>query len=488
MSFLKVEGTKLVDADGNEVVLHGAGLGGWMSMENFISGFPGCEVQMREGLEEAIGKEKADFFHEKFLEYFFAEADAKFFKSLGLNCIRIGVNYRHFEDDLNPRVLKPDCFKHLDRAVEFCAKYSIYTIIDLHNAPGGQNGGWHADTGFHLATFWRYKDFQDRFVWLWKELATHYKGNPWIAGYNLLNEPADPHPEHQGVITLYDRLHDTIRAIDKDHILFLDGNTFSTDFSKFPDDAGTRWTNTAYAIHDYSWYGLPGFTEPYEGTDAQKEVMLNLYKSRREWIDKHELCVWNGEWGPVYARREYDGDATDDTNARRFAVLRDQLDIYEKDRLSWCIWLYKDLGFQGMVYVSPTTPYRRRFADFIAKKHRLAVDAWGKDERPVEHIYAPIVSLIEESVPEPSHLVLYPPRWGHKERVTRLARTMLVAEMMLKEWTDLFKGLDETELDELAKSFAFENCLKRDGLNNVLKTHATRVRKVKGRNTCCIIS
>lgn len=37
-SFLKVSGTKLVDGQGHEVILRGAGLGGWMNMENFISG------------------------------------------------------------------------------------------------------------------------------------------------------------------------------------------------------------------------------------------------------------------------------------------------------------------------------------------------------------------------------------------------------------------------------------------------------------------
>jgi hypothetical protein len=29
-SFLRIEGTKIVDGDGKEVVLRGAGLGGWM--------------------------------------------------------------------------------------------------------------------------------------------------------------------------------------------------------------------------------------------------------------------------------------------------------------------------------------------------------------------------------------------------------------------------------------------------------------------------
>jgi acid phosphatase family membrane protein YuiD len=38
----------------------------------------------------------------QFLEYFFTDADAAFFASLGLNCIRLPVNYRHLEDDMAP--------------------------------------------------------------------------------------------------------------------------------------------------------------------------------------------------------------------------------------------------------------------------------------------------------------------------------------------------------------------------------------------------
>jgi hypothetical protein len=31
MGFLKVAGTKIVDEDGEEIILRGAGLGGWMT-------------------------------------------------------------------------------------------------------------------------------------------------------------------------------------------------------------------------------------------------------------------------------------------------------------------------------------------------------------------------------------------------------------------------------------------------------------------------
>ena len=36
----------------------------------------------------------------QFLDCFFTSSDAKFFASLGLNCIRVPFNYRHFEDDM----------------------------------------------------------------------------------------------------------------------------------------------------------------------------------------------------------------------------------------------------------------------------------------------------------------------------------------------------------------------------------------------------
>ncbi|KAF9466717.1 glycoside hydrolase family 5 protein [Collybia nuda] len=472
MAFLKVSGTKLVGGEGSEVVLRGAGLGGWMTMENFITGYPGCEFQVREALEGVLGEEKSNYFFDKFLEHFFTEKDAVFFRSLGLNCIRIAINYRHFEDDLNPRVLKKDAYKHLDRVINICAAQSIYTVIDMHTAPGGQSGGWHSDSGVHIAKFWVHKDFQDRLVWLWTDIAEHYKDNPWVAGYNVLNEPADPHPTHSGLITFYDRVYTAIRNVDLNHILFLDGNTFATDFSHFPENSGERWENTAYSIHDYAVYGFPNSPEPYERSGAQLERLRKTYERKRRWIDEKGLCAWNGEWGPVYARREYDAEETDQINERRYMVLEDQLQIYAQDKLSWSIWLYKDIGFQGMVYVSQLTPYMKLFKTFLERKHRLAVDAWGKDDKDVKHIYQPIVQLIKDSVSDDSNLKLYPPLWSVEERVTRLSRTMLVAEFLVKEWAEMFSGMDFANLEELAKSFRFENCEKREGLNKALRANA----------------
>lgn len=222
----------------------------------FITGYPAHEHQHRASMLKVLGQAKYDFFFEKFLEYFFTEKDAAFFASTGLNCLRLPFNYRHFEDDMNPRVLKPEGFKHLDRAIDLCAKHKIYTILDLHALPGGQNPDWHSDNRSNYAAFWDHKDFQDRVIWLWREIASRYKDNAWIAGYNLINEPCDP--LHYRLPQFYDRIEKDVRAVDPDHILWLDGNTFSMEFREFTHVL----PNTVYGLHDYAVLTTPPLPLP----------------------------------------------------------------------------------------------------------------------------------------------------------------------------------------------------------------------------------
>lgn len=116
--FLKVVSDMIVNGAGKPVILRGAGLGGWLNMENFITGYPGHESEHRAAMLKVLGKEKYEYFFDRWLYYFFTEDDAKFFASLGLNCLRLPFNYRHLEDDMNPKVLKVEGFKHLDRVID----------------------------------------------------------------------------------------------------------------------------------------------------------------------------------------------------------------------------------------------------------------------------------------------------------------------------------------------------------------------------------
>jgi endoglucanase len=454
---LSVKGSEIVDGEGRRVLLRGFGLGGWMNMENFITGYPANEVAQREAVRTVLGDEKYELFFDRFLEHFFTEEDARFIRSLGLNLLRLPVNYRHLEDDMRPFEIKEEGFKHLDRVVDLCARHGIYTIVDLHALPGYQNQHWHSDNPTHKALLWKHKHFQDRTVNIWEAIAERYKNNPCVAGYNPINEPADP--TEQMLMPLYRRLYDAIRAIDPDHILFLEGNRYSVDFHMF----GEPWKNVVYTNHDYA---LPGFIDggPYPGVSrgeyVDKEVLEKTFLKRSSYMLEHDVPIWVGEFGPVYKGEEQ-------ADAMRYQLLRDQLEIYNRHGANWAIWTYKDIGLQGVVYAAPDSQWVERIRPNLEKKARLGVDAWGGTDAEIRYVMEPLERLFAEEYPD-----YHPFPFGSQREIELLVRNILLAEPMLPEYAELFRDMSEAELDELMRSFVLENCVQRQELASILSDYS----------------
>src|SRR5438045_2086887 len=109
-SVLSVRDGAIVDGAGQPVILRGYNIGGWMNMENFLTGYPGTESQHRRVLRLALGPELYEAFFDRFMTAFFDDADARYLACLGLNSVRIPFNYRHFEDDARPFELKEEGF------------------------------------------------------------------------------------------------------------------------------------------------------------------------------------------------------------------------------------------------------------------------------------------------------------------------------------------------------------------------------------------
>ena len=145
MDFLKVKNGAVVDESGNRVRLRGTNSGAWMNMENFMNGFPGCEHRLRFFAKQILGEELGSYFFDSMLGNFFTEADVEYIASLGMNLLRIPLNYRHFEDDMHPFVYKEEGFQMLDKALDWCEKHNVYAILDLHAVQGWQNSDWHSD-------------------------------------------------------------------------------------------------------------------------------------------------------------------------------------------------------------------------------------------------------------------------------------------------------------------------------------------------------
>jgi len=459
LPWIRVDGDRLVDETGATVQLHGVGLGGWMNMENFITGYPGTEQGVRRALLSAMGQESYDAFFEAFYVDFLDEADAAHLASVGLNSVRIPVNYRHFEDDARPFELKEEGFARLDRVITLLARHGIYSIIDLHALPGYQNQHWHSDNPTHVATFWDHPHFQDRVVHLWEALATRYRDRPEVAGYNPINEPSDPTNER--LLPFYDRLEKAVRAIDPRHALFLDGNRYSTDFSAF-DARSEPLPNTVYTAHDYA---LPGITSAKEypgvtrGEYFDRSVVEKSFLRRTEYMRKTGTPIWIGEFGPVYS-----DDRSQDP--WRFQLLRDQLEIYREHGASWALWTYKDIGLQGLVSAAPDSAYVSRIAPARAVKDRLGIDSWGGSDVNVRDILDPIDAVFDAEFPD---FVPYP--WGRQPHIAVLVRHILLAEPLAERFGALFAGVTPDQARELAHSFRFENTVERTGLTEVLRAH-----------------
>lgn len=451
--FLSVRGSDLVRPDGTPVVLRGVGLGGWMNMENFITGYPATESQMRRALRRVLGDEGYRRFFDRFYTAFFGPPDAALLASIGLNCVRIPFNYRHFEDDARPFELKEEGFARLDAAVRACADHGLYAILDLHAVPGAQNQHWHSDNPTHWAGFWTHPHFQDRAVHLWEALSTRYRDEPWVAGYNPLNEPADVTGEAIG--PFYARVAKAIRAIDPRHVLFLDGNRYSTDFTAFAEPL----PNTVYATHDYA---LPGFADggDYPGVSRGEFVdrarVEETFLRRTRFMRETGTPIWIGEFGPVYT-----GDPARDE--QRYRLLRDQLDIYAEHRASWSLWTYKDIGLQGLVYAAPDSPYLTRIGPFLAKKARLGADSWGSVDTGIRHVMEPVERLFAEEFPD-----FEPYPWNKQRWIQLLMRHIMLAEPLVDEYAAAFAGVTPGEAEDLADSFALDRCVRREELIRIL--------------------
>ncbi|MCI2415835.1 glycoside hydrolase family 5 protein [Saccharopolyspora sp. K220] len=455
-AMVRVEGDHLATAAGDPVRLRGVGLGGWMNMENFITGYPATEELQRKALRRVLGEEVYHAFFDRFLDVFFADEDARFLAEIGMNCVRVPFHYRHFEDDDRPMELKEEGFRLLDKAVETCARNGLYTVLDLHAAPGFHNQRWHSDNPTHRSFFWQHRHFQDRVVHLWEALADRYRDNPWVAGYNPLNEPADSDGATIG--PFYQRLHNAIRAVDPDHVIYLDGNRHATEFDLFREP----WPNTVYTVHDYALAGFadsgdyPGISR---GQYVDRAYLESRFLQRSEYMRRTGTPIWVGEFGPMYS-------GVPDRDDARYRVLADQLDIYDEHGAGWSLWTYKDIGLQGIAHVAADSAYLRRIAPVLDKKTRLGVDVWGGLDTGVRHILDPIERTFAKEFPDFDPLPFGQQQWIHV-----LVRHILLAEPMVDDFARCFEGIDEDQARALADCFRFDRCAQRSCLVDVLKEH-----------------
>ena len=256
--FLRANGKAIVNENQDTILLRGMGLGGWMVQEGYMlqtASFANPQHKIRATIQALIGPANTDLFYEAWLANHFRKSDLDSLKAWGFNSVRLPMHYNLFtlpieaEPVAGQQTWLTKGFELTDSVVSWCRQNQMYVILDLHAAPGGQ--GYDAGISDYDDTkpsLWESKANRDKMVALWKRLAERYVNEQWVAGYDILNEPNWNLPGNVALRNLYEEVTDSIRAVDPDHIIFIEGNWFANDFTGLTPP----WDNNlVYSPHKY---------------------------------------------------------------------------------------------------------------------------------------------------------------------------------------------------------------------------------------------
>jgi endoglucanase len=320
----------VVDGSGMTVLLRCVNLAAWLIPEGYLVGQGSLAAlttspsQIKQRLEALVGRDKAQTFWSEWTSDFVKESDFAALKQQGFNCIRLPLTHRNLakRDAQGETVLDAAGIAPVDNALAWGARHGIFVFLDLHDAPGGQNGLASVSdvpSGDRVARLWQGPTAaanQEKTVALWRALAARYSGSSALGGYDLLNEPDLPRgvPADE-LASLYDRIISAIRAVDRSHLIVIEGNRFAHDFSalRAPTDQ-----NLMYEFHEYSLFNPAWRVPTLEGLTPLLQLRATTHKP-----------VWLGEFGEESAQWQ-----------------REIVELMRANGVGWAVWPWKriDLG------------------------------------------------------------------------------------------------------------------------------------------------
>jgi hypothetical protein len=246
----------------------------------------------------------------------------------GFNSIRLPMHYNLFTLPIEDEpVIGADTwltkgFELTDSLLKWCEANQMYLILDLHAAPGGQ-GTDKAISDYDPVkpSLWESAENRRKTVALWKKIATHYANEKWIGGYDLINETNWEMSGNTLLKNLYTELTAAIREVDKNHLIFIEGNWFANDFTGLTPP----WdSNMAYSFHKYWSYN----------DQASIQWVLDMR-------NQYNVPLWLGESGE---------------NSNSWFTIA--IDLVETNKIGWAWWPYKKIGsVTGTVTIPKTSGY-----------------------------------------------------------------------------------------------------------------------------------
>lgn len=367
--FLRAEGTRIVDEDGETVILRGMGLGGWVLQEGYMLqlGELGQQHVIRARLTELAGSEKTEAFYRAWRANHVTKADIDAMGRWGFNSVRLPMHY----DDLTlPADQEPiagqdswneEGFRRIDDLLAWVKANGMYLILDLHAAPGGQGTDLAiSDRDPSKPSLWDSAENRRKTVALWRRLAERYADEPAIGAYDLINEPnwdfEGPGGGHgceettnAPLRSLMVEITAAIREVDERHMIVAEGNCWGNNYR----GVMPAWDdNLVLSFHKY-----------WNANDAAS--IADIVRLR----DEHDVPVWLGESGE---------------NSNTW--FRDAIALVEGEGIGWAFWPLKKIGFNQPLEIRPNPGWTKLVAWLTGKGPRpSAAEAEAAMMRMAEH-------------------------------------------------------------------------------------------------------
>lgn len=356
--FLHRDGQKIVDGNGKNVLLRGLGIGGLMVQEGYMlktADFAGPQYQIRQKITDLIGEKNTEEFYQAYKTNGLTKRDVDSLAAWGFNSIRLPMHYNLYTLPIEKEPIAGqntwllEGFTMTDDLLNWCAANKMYLILDLHAAPGGQGMDANiSDYDTSKPSLWESTANQDKMVAFWRKLAERYKDNPWIGGYDIINEPnwnfsgtnknGCDETKNEPLRALQMRITKAIREVDTNHLIIIEGNCWGNNYKgMFP-----LWDeNMALSFHKYWSYN----------DMATIQEILN-------YRNEYNVPIWLGETG-------------ENSNV----WFKDVISLIESNNIGWAFWPMKKIeNIAGVTSVKGTEGYDRLLQYWKEGKNKPSVE------------------------------------------------------------------------------------------------------------------
>jgi endoglucanase len=329
--FLRTSNKQIVNGNNQEIILKGMGLGGWMLQEGYMmqtQDVANTQHELKAKITQLIGETGMEAFYDEWLANHVREIDIDSLAAWGFNSVRLPMHYNLFTLPIEQEPVPGQHtwlqkgFDLTDSLLKWCEKNQIYLILDLHAAPGGQGKDQAiSDYDPSKPSLWESELNRKKTVALWQKLAERYANKEWIGGYDLINETNWELSGNSMLKSLYKEITDSIRKVDQNHIIFIEGNWFANDFTGLTPP----WDNNmVYSFHKYWTFN----------NQSSIQWMLDIRNN-------FNIPVWLGESGE---------------NSNTW--FRECIKLLEDNKIGWAWWPMKKIGsISGPLSIKKTEGY-----------------------------------------------------------------------------------------------------------------------------------